>query len=75
MIGKELVMTTPAEEPDSKPVPGERWSDEHPETHMERDDDRWSRRAQMRDWLIIIVMMVIYLIWAGLIYFLEPGIR
>jgi hypothetical protein len=63
------------EEKESIPVPEEPKSGEFPETHLEREDDRWSRAAQTRDWLVLLLMMVIYLFWAGIIYFLEPGIR
>lgn len=68
-------MTASTEEKEVQRTPGEPWSGEHPDTHLEREDDRWSRTAQLQDWLALIVMIVIYLIWAGLIYFLEPGIR
>ncbi len=63
------------EEQASKPATREPRSDELPHTHLERDDDRWSRTAQVRDWLILLLMIVIYLTWVGVIYFLEPGIR
>lgn len=68
-------MTTSSSEKDETPAPGNRWSDESPPTHIEREDQRWTWRAQARDWLVLIVMMVIYLAWAAIIYFLEPGIR
>jgi hypothetical protein len=59
----------------SIPEPGEPSPDEHPDTHFEREDERWTRTAQVRDWIILGAMMAIYLIWTGVIYFLEPGIR
>jgi hypothetical protein len=68
-------MTESSEEKETKRAPGEPWPGEHPNTDLERDDDRWSRSAQLQDWLVLIVMIVIYLLWTGLIYFLEPGIR
>jgi hypothetical protein len=68
-------MTESTEQEDARLTPGEPWSGEHPDTHLEREDERWSKPAQLQDWLVLIVMIVIYLIWAGLIYFLEPGIR
>ena len=68
-------MTTPTDERDKKPAPGETWSAESPDTHLEREDDRWSSSAQMRDWLVLVIMIIVYLVWVGTIYFLEPGIR
>ena len=68
-------MTTLPDKKDDTPAPGEIWPDEQPDTHLERDDDRWSRSAQMRDWLILILMIATYLVWMGIVYFLEPGIR
>jgi hypothetical protein len=68
-------MTAPDEERDRKPDLGEPWSDESPDTDLKREDDRWSAGAQARDWLLLILMIVTYLTWVGIIYFLEPGIR
>jgi hypothetical protein len=45
------------------------------DSHWEREDDRWDVRNQIRDWIILLVMVVIYLLWTGIIYFFEPGIR
>ena len=44
-------------------------------THFEREDDRWRWQNQIRDWLILGAMILIYLVWAGVVYFFEPGIR
>lgn len=68
-------MTTPTDEKNETPASGEQFSEEHPDTHLEREDDRWSRSAQLRDWLILVLMIVTYLVWVGIVYFLEPGIR
>lgn len=68
-------MTTSSEEGDTKPNPREPWTGESPKTDLEREDERWSPRAQAHDWLILLLMMIIYLLWVGIIYFLEPGIR
>ncbi len=68
-------MTTPTDETNETPSPREIWSEEHPDTHLERDDDRWSKSAQVRDWLVLILMIATYLVWMGIVYFLEPGIR
>lgn len=44
-------------------------------THYEREDDRWRWQNQLRDWIILGVMILIYLAWTGVVYFFEPGIR
>jgi hypothetical protein len=53
----------------------DRFEGEPQETHYQRDDERWSAGRQIKDWGILIVMILIYLTWTGLIYLLEPGIR
>lgn len=58
---------------DNLPLPGESFTQEHPETNLKRQDTRWGNH--LRDWVILLVMMIVYLSWALLIYFLEPGIR
>jgi len=40
-----------------------------------REDDRWSRKNQARDWGYLAIMIIAYLIWTGIIYLFEPGIR
>lgn len=57
------------------PPPGTPSSGEHPPTHFDREDERWRAGAQLRDWLVLLVMILIYLTWSGIIYFFEPGIR
>lgn len=61
----------------NQPVPDETQpaKNELPATHFSRDDDRWRWQNQLRDWLILLGMIAIYLIWTGVVYFLEPGIR
>lgn len=54
---------------------GERAGHELAPTNFEREDDRWRWQNQVRDWLILLVMVVIYLVWTGVVYFFEPGIR
>jgi hypothetical protein len=63
------------EQQESQPATGEPKSGELPKTDLERADDRWSTKAQTRDWLLLLLMIAVYLSWAGVIYFLEPGIR
>jgi hypothetical protein len=63
------------EEHEPEAAASEPQSGELPETHLSREDDRWSRGAQVRDWLVLLLMIAVYLTWAGIVYFLEPGIR
>lgn len=42
---------------------------------LARHDDRWRIRRLRRDWLILAVMIAIYLLWTGIVFFFEPGIR
>jgi len=67
-------MTDPLETPQLPPA-GSPTTDEHPPTHLDRDDNRWSGGAQRRDWLVLIMMIAAYLAWTGIVYLLEPGIR
>jgi len=39
------------------------------------EDVRHGRRAEIRAWTILAVLMAIYLGWTLLIYFVEPGLR
>lgn len=50
----------------------ERAQKNYPQSH---NSEEVKRRATIRTWLLLLSMMVVYSIWAGLIYFLEPGIR
>ena len=69
-------MTVSQTEPQElHPEPGQRADDELPTTSYEREDDRWRLRNQLRDWMILLVMIAIYLVWTGVVYFFEPGIR
>jgi hypothetical protein len=68
-------MSSPSTEPENVPEPGERWSEEHPDTEYHREDERWNFRSQLRDWMVLLLIIVTYIVWAGLIYLLEPGIR
>ena len=69
-------MTVSQTEPQElHPEPGQRADDELPTTTYERGDNRWRLRNQLRDWMILLVMIAIYLVWTGVVYFFEPGIR
>lgn len=56
-------------------TPGEVWDGEHPDTHLDREDGRWNLKAQFHDWKILFLLILAYLVWTGVIYFFEPGIR
>jgi hypothetical protein len=38
-------------------------------------DTRYSRRAVIRAWIILAVLVAIYLFWTLIVYFFEPGLR
>lgn len=43
--------------------------------HFDRGDERWEGRGNIRSWMILAFMVAAYLVWTGIIYFFEPGIR
>jgi hypothetical protein len=67
-------MTDPLDTP-QLPQAGSPTAEEHPPTHLDREDDRWSGGSERRDWLVLFLMMAAYLAWTGIVYLLEPGIR
>ncbi len=42
---------------------------------FERADNRWDIPNARRDWIIIITLVVVYLLWTGILFLFEPGIR
>lgn len=60
---------------EAMPPPGAPSHDEHPATHLAREDSRWEGHSPLRDWLVLLVMILVYLAWAGVIFLFEPGIR
>lgn len=44
-------------------------------TTFERADNRWDIEHANRDWIIIAILIVVYLIWTGTVFLFEPGIR
>lgn len=42
---------------------------------FERADNRWDPQNARRDWIVIAVLVVIYLVWTGVVFWFEPGIR
>lgn len=65
---------TPENEPSSQDAALEAQS-EAEASHLEREDDRWRVGAQLRDWGVLAVLVIIYLVWTQIIYLFEPGIR
>jgi hypothetical protein len=39
------------------------------------EDVRHGRRAEIRAWIILAALMLIYLGWTLLVFFVEPGLR
>lgn len=45
------------------------------QTTFERSDNRWDPQNARRDWIVIAVLVIIYLVWTGTMFLFEPGIR
>jgi hypothetical protein len=50
-------------------------TDEDRDRSFEIEDRRWERGQQIRDWLILALMIAISLGYHLLVFFLEPGLR
>ena len=48
---------------------------EEVQTTYERADNRWDPLHGNRDWIVIAVLVVVYLIWTGVLFLFEPGLR
>ncbi|MHB8842313.1 MAG: hypothetical protein ACYC56_11120 [Candidatus Aquicultor sp.] len=42
---------------------------------FKREDERWGMASQERDWIILIVIGILWASWMILTFLLEPGIR
>jgi hypothetical protein len=62
-----LTTHDPFERPPARPLTGYR--------DVAEDPDRYSRRAQVRSWLILAILVIGYLAFFLPVYFLEPGLR
>lgn len=51
-------------------MPEESWRSQYRE-----EDERWSPRNQVRDWLWLLVMIAVYVGVHMIVYALEPGLR
>ncbi len=45
------------------------------ETSFRMEDKRWARNEQIKDWLKLLVLVLLTLAWHLTVYFLEPGLR
>lgn len=50
-------------------------SEEDRQRSFELEDKRWARNKQIRDWLILIGLILIMWAWQLIVYFSEPGLR
>ena len=50
-------------------------SEEDRRKSFEIEDERWQLKYQLRDWLILGVLVLITLVWTLFVYFLQPGLR
>jgi len=57
------------------PETGQQPRVENQGTHLEREDERFTQRGRLGDWLTLLIMIAAYLAWTGVVYFFEPGIR
>lgn len=57
-------------EPDNRPAESDAIL-----SSAEMEDERWSAGAQLRDWLKLLVMILITLAWCLTVFYLEPGLR
>ena len=42
---------------------------------FELEDRRWEPRQQLRDWIWLAVMIVVYCAWTLFVFLTEPGLR
>ncbi len=45
------------------------------ETSFHMEDRRWAKNEQVKDWLKLLLLVVLTLAWHLTVYFLEPGLR
>jgi hypothetical protein len=56
--------------PPTAPVPGKK-----PRDDFRIEDERWAARRQLRDWMWLGLMIIVFSAWTLIVYFLEPGLR
>ena len=42
---------------------------------FELEDRRWETRQQVRDWMWLAVMIIVYTAWTLFVYLVQPGLR
>lgn len=47
----------------------------HRDESFDVEDERWSLRNQLMDWVILLGLIAIHLTWMWLVWFFEPGLR
>ncbi len=45
------------------------------ETSFRMEDKRWAKNEQVKDWLKLLLLVLLTLAWHLTVYFLEPGLR
>ncbi len=45
------------------------------ETSFHMEDKRWATSEQVKDWLKLLILVLLTLAWHLAVYFLEPGLR
>jgi hypothetical protein len=50
-------------------------SDEDREKSFQTEDARWETRKQVRDWIILVILIIVWLAFQLSFFFLVPGIR
>ncbi len=45
------------------------------ETSFRMEDERWRTSEQVKDWLKLLILVILTLAWHLTVYFLEPGLR
>jgi hypothetical protein len=63
-------MLDEGESRDTSPVPGKK-----PPDDFRIEDERWAAHRQLRDWMWLGVMIIVFTAWTLIVYFLEPGLR
>jgi hypothetical protein len=70
-------ISQPHRDPDRDIVYGASYtlSDEEAQRSFDEEDARWSAGNQLRDWLYLLVALLLWAAWTLAIYFIEPGLR
>ena len=50
-------------------------SDERRRRSFELEDRRWAVRDQVRDWMWLAIMIILYCAWTLFVFATEPGLR